>query len=33
VDDIVTRGTDCTKVVIRDGVDEAMRRFNGAGPL
>ena len=23
---------DCTRVVVRDGVDEAMRRFNGAGP-
>ncbi|HEX3330179.1 MAG TPA: aminoacyl-tRNA hydrolase [Gaiellales bacterium] len=33
VDDLIARGTDCTRVVIRDGVDEAMRRFNGAGPL
>jgi hypothetical protein len=24
---------DCTRVVIRDGVDAAMRRFNGEGPL
>jgi peptidyl-tRNA hydrolase len=33
VDELVTRGADCTRLVIRDGVDEAMRRFNGAGPL
>ena len=32
VDDLVTRGAECTQAVIRDGVDEAMRRFNGAGP-
>jgi PTH1 family peptidyl-tRNA hydrolase len=32
VDGLVTRGTECTRVVVRDGVDEAMRRFNGAGP-
>jgi PTH1 family peptidyl-tRNA hydrolase len=32
VDALVTRGTDCTRVVVRDGVDEAMRRFNGLGP-
>jgi PTH1 family peptidyl-tRNA hydrolase len=29
---LVDRGTECTRVVIADGVDEAMRRFNGAGP-
>ena len=33
VEELVTRGADCTLVVIRDGVDEAMRRFNGAGPI
>ena len=33
VDDLVARGADCTRVVIRDGVDEAMRRFNGTGPM
>ena len=33
VDELVTRGAECTRVVIHDGVDEAMRRFNGAGPL
>ena len=33
VDALVTRGAECTRVVVRDGVDEAMRRFNGAGPL
>ena len=32
VADLVSRGADCTRVVVRDGVDEAMRRFNGAGP-
>ena len=32
VDDLVTRGAECTQAVIRDGVDAAMRRFNGAGP-
>jgi PTH1 family peptidyl-tRNA hydrolase len=30
---LVTRGAECTRAVVRDGVDEAMRRFNGAGPL
>jgi PTH1 family peptidyl-tRNA hydrolase len=29
---LVARGTECTHVVVREGVDEAMRRFNGAGP-
>jgi PTH1 family peptidyl-tRNA hydrolase len=33
VEALVTRGADCTRAVIRDGVDEAMQRFNGAGPL
>jgi PTH1 family peptidyl-tRNA hydrolase len=33
VEELVTRGADCTRAVIRDGVDEAMRRFNGAGPI
>jgi hypothetical protein len=29
---LVDRGTECARVVIADGVDEAMRRFNGSGP-
>jgi len=33
VEALVTHGADCTQAVIRDGVDEAMQRFNGAGPL
>ena len=33
VEALVTRGAECTRVVVRDGVDEAMRRFNGAGSL
>jgi PTH1 family peptidyl-tRNA hydrolase len=33
VDELVTRGADCARVVIHEGVDEAMRRFNGAGPM
>jgi PTH1 family peptidyl-tRNA hydrolase len=33
VDALVTRGAECTQVVIRDGIDAAMQRFNGAGPL
>jgi PTH1 family peptidyl-tRNA hydrolase len=33
VDALVTRGAECTRAVIRDGVDAAMQRFNGAGPL
>jgi peptidyl-tRNA hydrolase, PTH1 family len=33
VDALVTRGAECTRVVIRAGVDAAMQRFNGAGPL
>lgn len=33
VDELVARGAECTRAVIHDGVDEAMRRFNGAGPL
>jgi peptidyl-tRNA hydrolase, PTH1 family len=33
VDSLVTRGADCTRVVVHEGVDEAMQRFNGAGPL
>jgi PTH1 family peptidyl-tRNA hydrolase len=28
---LVDRGAECARVVIADGVDEAMRRFNGAG--
>jgi PTH1 family peptidyl-tRNA hydrolase len=28
---LVDRGTECTLAVVRDGVDVAMRRFNGAG--
>jgi PTH1 family peptidyl-tRNA hydrolase len=28
---LVDRGTECARVVVRDGVDEAMRRFNGTG--
>jgi peptidyl-tRNA hydrolase, PTH1 family len=28
---LVDRGTECTLAVVRDGVDAAMRRFNGAG--
>ena len=32
VERLVERGTECTRVVVREGVDEAMRRFNGAGP-
>ncbi len=29
---IVDRGAECTRLVVSAGVDEAMRRFNGAGP-
>ena len=32
VADLVSRWADCTRVVVRDGVDEAMCRSNGAGP-
>lgn len=28
---LVDRGTECTLAVVRDGVDAAMRRFNGTG--
>jgi peptidyl-tRNA hydrolase, PTH1 family len=28
---LVDRGTECTLAVVRDGIDVAMRRFNGAG--
>ena len=30
---LVGRGADCTRDVVREGVDVAMRRWNGAGPL
>ena len=32
VEALVARGADCARAVVRDGVDEAMRQFNGAGP-
>ena len=32
VDGLVERGAACTLVVVRDGIDAAMREFNGTGP-
>jgi peptidyl-tRNA hydrolase, PTH1 family len=32
VDALVERGAECVLLVAREGVDAAMRRFNGAGP-
>jgi peptidyl-tRNA hydrolase, PTH1 family len=33
VEALVTRGADCALAVVRDGVDAAMQRWNGAGPM
>jgi PTH1 family peptidyl-tRNA hydrolase len=33
VEALVSRGAECTLAVVRDGVDAAMRRWNGAGPM
>jgi PTH1 family peptidyl-tRNA hydrolase len=33
VEALIERGEACTLTVVREGVDEAMRRWNGAGPL
>jgi len=30
---LVDRGTECTLAVVREGVDVAMRRWNGVGPM
>jgi PTH1 family peptidyl-tRNA hydrolase len=30
---LVDRGVECTLAVVRDGVDVAMRRWNGIGPM
>ena len=32
VDSLVERGAACALAVARDGIDAAMRQFNGAGP-
>lgn len=33
VEALVARGAECTRDVVREGVDAAMRRWNGAGPM
>jgi peptidyl-tRNA hydrolase, PTH1 family len=33
VEALVARGAECTLDVVREGVDAAMRRWNGAGPM
>jgi peptidyl-tRNA hydrolase, PTH1 family len=33
VETLVDRGTECTLAVVREGVDVAMRRWNGVGPM
>lgn len=33
VDALIDRGTECALDVVREGVDVAMRRWNGAGPM
>ena len=33
VDALVARGAECTLAVLREGIDTAMRRWNGAGPM
>jgi len=30
---LVDRGSECTLAVVREGVDVAMRRWNGVGPM